>query len=56
MKILAVVLLFIGGLAHLIPAFYDWLSSLTGGTPWIQIIAGLLSVIVALGLLFKKES
>ena len=46
-------LLLIGGLVHLIPKLYTWLSSLTGGTPWIQIIVGALSVIVAL-LGFKK--
>lgn len=44
----AAVLLLIGGLVHLIPALYDGLSGLTGGTPWIQIIVGILSVIVAL--------
>lgn len=55
MKLLAVILLFVGGLAHLVPAFYDWLSDLTGGTPIIQIVVGLLSIIVAVLLLFKKE-
>lgn len=44
----AAVLLLVGGLVHLIPALYDGLASLTGGTPWIQIIVGILSVIVAL--------
>lgn len=44
----AAVLLLIGGLVHLIPALYDALANLTGGTPWIQIIVGILSVIVAL--------
>jgi hypothetical protein len=42
------VLLLVGGLVHLIPALYDGLTSLTGGTPWIQIVVGILSVIVAL--------
>lgn len=46
-------LLLVGGLVHLIPQLYSWLSSLTGGTPWVQIIVGALSVIVAL-LNFKK--
>lgn len=46
-------LLLIGGLVHLIPQLYNWLSNLTGGTPWIQIIVGALSVIVAL-MSFKK--
>ena len=44
----AAVLLLVGGLVHLIPPVYDGLRNLTGGTPWIQIIVGLLSVIVAL--------
>jgi len=46
-------LLLIGGLALLIPNLYTWLSGLTGGTPWIQIVVGALCVIVAL-LSFKK--
>lgn len=44
----AAVLLLVGGLVHLIPALYNGLTNLTGGTPWIQIIVGILSVIVAL--------
>lgn len=44
----AAVLLLVGGLVHLIPALYVTLSNLTGGTPWIQIIVGILSVLVAL--------
>ena len=44
----AAVLLLVGGLVHLIPPLYAGLASLTGGTPWIQIIVGILSVIVAL--------
>ena len=44
----AAVLLLVGGLVHLIPPLYDGLADLTGGTPWIQIIVGILSVIVAL--------
>jgi len=55
MKTLAGILLLIGGIAHLLPPFYNWLSSLTGGTPWIQVIVGILSIIVALLLFFKKE-
>ncbi|HLF54402.1 MAG TPA: hypothetical protein VI612_01645 [Candidatus Nanoarchaeia archaeon] len=46
-------LLLIGGLVHLIPRLYVWLTNLTGGTPWIQIIVGALSVIVGL-MSFKK--
>lgn len=48
LQLWAAVLLLVGGLVHLIPALYTGLSSLTGGTPWIQIIVGILSVIVAL--------
>lgn len=44
----AAVLLLVGGLVHLIPALYTGLASLTGGVPWIQIIVGILSIIVAL--------
>lgn len=44
----AAVLLLVGGLVHLIPALYTGLANLTGGTPWIQIIVGILSIIVAL--------
>lgn len=46
-------LLLIGGLVHLIPRVYSWLTELTGGTPYVQIVVGALSVIVAL-LSFKK--
>ena len=44
----AAVLLLLGGLVHLIPPLYSSLTGLTGGTPWIQIIVGILSVLVAL--------
>lgn len=44
----AAVLLLIGGLVHLIPPLYVGLTTLTRGTPWLQIIVGLLSVLVAL--------
>ena len=49
---LAMWLLLIGGLVHLLPMIYTWLADLTGGTPWVQIIVGLISVIVALMGLF----
>lgn len=55
MKALTIALLFIGGLAHLVPDFYNFLSDFTNGTPWIQIGVGLLSVIVAVLMIFKKE-
>lgn len=48
LQLWAAVLLLVGGLVHLIPTLYDQLRELTGGTPWIQIIVGILSVIVSL--------
>lgn len=48
LQLWAAVLLLVGGLVHLIPALYTALANLTGGTPWVQIIVGILSVIVAL--------
>lgn len=44
----AAVLLLVGGLVHLMPPLYTGLATLTGGTPWLQIIIGALSVVVAL--------
>lgn len=48
LQLWAAVLLLVGGLVHLIPALYTGLGNLTGGTPWIQMVVGILSVIVAL--------
>lgn len=48
MQLWAAVLLLVGGLVHLIPALYSGLANLTGGTPWIQMVVGILSVILAL--------
>lgn len=48
LQLWAAVLLLIGGLVHLIPQLYSGLTTLTDSTPWIQIIVGLLSVLVAL--------
>ena len=48
MGLWAAVLLLVGGLIHLIPGLYSGLASLTGGFPWIQVVVGILSVIVAL--------
>lgn len=47
--------LLVGGVVHLIPSLYEWLSDLTGGTPWIQIVVGVISVILALMMLMNKE-
>jgi uncharacterized membrane protein len=48
LQLWAAVLLLVGGLVHLIPALYDGLTTLTHGTPWIQIVVGILSIIVSL--------
>lgn len=44
----AAVLLLASGLVLLIPEVYIRLTDLTGGTPWIQIIIGILSIMVSL--------
>jgi len=54
MKVWVSILLLVGGLVHLIPSLYSWLSTLTGGTPWIQMIVGVISVLVALSMWFMK--
>jgi len=46
-------LLLLSGLLLFVPRIYGWLTNLTGGTPYIQIVIGALSVIVAL-LILKK--
>lgn len=48
LQLWAAVLLLVGGFVHMIPAIYFALTQLTGGTPWVQIIVGILSVLVAL--------
>lgn len=50
MKLLGSILLLVSGLVHLIPAVYEWLTDLTGGTEWIQMVIGAASVIVAVSL------
>ncbi len=55
LQLWAAVLLLIGGLVHLIPALYLSLQNLTGGQPWIQIVVGILSVIVAL-VIFSEDT
>lgn len=51
LQLWAAVLLLVGGAVHLIPPLYIGLMALTGGTAWIQIIVGALSILVALVLL-----
>ncbi|MFQ5620607.1 MAG: hypothetical protein ACE5FT_02065 [Candidatus Nanoarchaeia archaeon] len=41
-------LLLVGGLVHGLPQLYDWLTGLTAGTHWVQIVVGWVSVVVAL--------
>lgn len=53
-KVWGAILLLIGGLVHLIPPLYTLLSDLTGGTAWIQIVVGALSVLVALMMFASK--
>ena len=48
LQLWAAVLLLIGGLVHLIPPLNSGLTRLTGEFPWIQVVVGVLSVIVAL--------
>ncbi|MFA6511964.1 MAG: hypothetical protein WCV86_02485 [Patescibacteria group bacterium] len=55
MKTTGALLLLLGGLVHLVPALYEWLTELTGGTEWIQMIVGAVSVVVALTLFIGKE-
>lgn len=55
LQLWAAVLLLVGGLVHLIPNIYSGLTALTGGFPWIQLVVGVLSVIVALVLFASGE-
>jgi hypothetical protein len=55
MKLLAYVLLLIGGLVHTFPKLYETLSGFTGGQPIIQITVGILSVLIALYLMFTPS-
>lgn len=48
LQLWAAVLLLVGGLVHLIPQLYTGLTRLTGGTAWVQVMVGILSVVVAL--------
>jgi len=55
MKTFAFLLLLVGGLVHTFPGLYNWLTNLTGGTPIIQIVVGIISVILALYYLFMPS-
>jgi hypothetical protein len=52
----AALLLFVGGLIHTIPTLSTSLGGLFGGTPVIQIAVGIISMIVALVMFFKREA
>lgn len=54
LQLWAACLLLVGGLVHLIPPLNTSLTSLVGGVPWVQIVVGFLSVLVAL-VLFAHE-
>ncbi len=51
------VLLLVGGLVHLWPGLDEWLTTIAGGNqPWLQMVVGLASIIVAIALLSKTSS
>ena len=51
----ATVFLLLDGLILLIPQVNSWLTSVTGSVPWVQILVGAVSVILALVLFFGKK-
>lgn len=52
---LGAVLLLVGGLVHMVPGLYTWLADLTGGTPWVQVVVGIMSVVVAISMFGAKD-
>ena len=56
LRLWAAILLLVGGVVHLIPSLYNGLAQLTNGYPWIQIVVGMISVIIALVLLARKDN
>lgn len=48
------VLLLVGGLVHTIPQLNTGLSQVFGGTPVIQMIVGVVSVLLAIVMLVKR--
>lgn len=52
----ASIFLIVGGLVHTFPQLYLWLTDLTGGVAWIQIIVGVASVIIGLIMLLGGEA
>ncbi len=55
MKTLAFLLLLVGGLVLTFPGLYAWLTNLTGGTPIVQIVVGIVAVILGLYYLFMPS-
>lgn len=53
---LATLLLLVGGAMHALPPVANYLSALTGGTPFISVLVGLLSVWVGLGILWESKA
>jgi len=56
LSIWAAAFLIAGGLIHTFPQLYSWLTDLTGGIAWIQIIMGVVSVIIGLILLLGEQT
>ncbi len=50
------VLLLVGGLVHTIPPINATLTELFGGTPFVQIAVGILSVIIGILMLTKRNA
>ncbi len=52
---LATLLLIVGGAVHALPQLNAYLITLTGGTPIIQIVVGVLSVLIGITALRDAE-
>jgi hypothetical protein len=48
--------LVLGGAVHAIPPLYAFLSSLTGGTPVVQILVGSISVVLGLMAMTRQNA
>ncbi|MFH1175344.1 MAG: hypothetical protein V1698_01315 [bacterium] len=51
----AAVFLILGGAVHTFPQLYRWLTDLTGGVAWVQIVVGVISVIIGLITLLGEQ-
>ncbi|MBX2861880.1 MAG: hypothetical protein KTR14_11650 [Vampirovibrio sp.] len=52
----APILLLIGGAAHAIPPFYAFLTDLSGGTPVIQIVVGVASMLAGISMFGRTSA